>query len=108
MTTAARFRSASLAIGIALFGLAWGASDAVAALPPMEGGAQTGAISLDLGEADAPAWAGPSEGLCSLALPPREEESVAGAGEEIQLAGPVRRSARRTSRRTSRRVSRRR
>jgi len=102
MTTAARFRWASLTIGIALFALTWGASDSVAALPPMEGAAQTGAISLDLGAAGQLALPGPSEGLCSLALPPREEERIDRA-KEIQLAGPVRRTSRRTARRVSRR-----
>ncbi len=76
MTTAARFRWASLTVGIALFALTWSASDSVAALPPMEGAAQTGAISLDLGTAGRLALPGPSEGLCSLALPPREEERI--------------------------------
>jgi hypothetical protein len=102
MTTAARFHWASLAIALALFALAWGAGDAVAALPPMEGAAQTGVITLDLGAAGPLALAGPSEGICSPALPPREEETVDKA-KEIQLAGPVRRTSRRTARRVSRR-----
>jgi hypothetical protein len=102
MTTAARFHWASFAIALALFALAWGASDAVAASPPVEGAAQTVAISLDLGEVGPLASAGPSKGLCSTALPPREGETLDSA-REIQLAGPVRRTSRRTSRRVSRR-----
>jgi hypothetical protein len=69
----------------------------------MQGAAQTGAISLEFGEAGQLASAGLGESLLSPVLPLGEEEEVDSAREEVQLAGPVRRSSRRTARRTSRR-----
>jgi hypothetical protein len=103
MTTAARVHWASFAIALALFGLAWGAGDAAVASPSREGAAQTGAIFLGLGEVGLPPSAGPGEGFLSSVLPPEGEEGVERGREEIQVAGPVRRSSRRTARRTSRR-----
>jgi len=103
MMRAARVHWASFAIALVLFGLGWGTNDAAAALPPIEGAAQTGAMYLHLGEAGLLTSSGKGEGLCSRALPPGGEEQVDRGREEIQLAGPVRRTARRTARRTSRR-----
>ena len=103
MTMTARFHWASFTIALALFGLAWGAGEAAAASPSREGAAQTEAMFLELGEIGLPPSAGPGEGFFSSALPPEGEEGVERGREEIQVAGPVRRTARRTSRRTSRR-----
>ena len=102
MTMKARFHWASFTIALALFGLAWGGGDA-AASPSREGAAQTGAIFLDLGAVGLPPSAGPGERFFSSVLPLEGEEGVDRTREEIQVAGPVRRTARRTSRRTSRR-----
>ncbi len=103
MTRAACVHWASCAIALALFGLGWGASDAAAAFPPMEGVAQTGAMSRQFGEAGRLASTEPGAGLCSRVLPPGGEEQIDRGREEIRLAGPIRRATRRTARRTSRR-----
>ena len=103
MMRAARVHWASFAIALAVFGFGWGANDASAALPPIEGAAQTGAMYLPLREAGLLSSFGKEEGLCSRSLPPGGEEQVERGREEIQLAGPVRRTSRRTARRTSRR-----
>ena len=65
--------------------------------------AQTGAMFLDLAEVGLPPSVASGEGFFSSALPPEGKEGVERGREEIQVAGPVRRTARRTSRRTSRR-----
>jgi hypothetical protein len=103
MTMKARFHWVSFSIALAVFGLAWGAGAAAAASPAREGATQTGAIFLDLGEVGLPPSAGSGENLFSSVLPLEGEEGVERGREEIQVAGPVRRTARRTSRRTSRR-----
>jgi len=107
MTRAARGQRAAFAFTLALFGLGWSGSGTAAASAPIESAAQTGAVYLHLREVGLLSLAGPGQGLCSKPLPPLTKEQANRGHEEIQLAGPVRRSMRRTARRTARRTSRR-
>lgn len=106
MTRAVCTRRAVFACALAGFGLGWSGIGAAVASVPMTSVAQAGAVYLDFSQGGLFTSSGLVEGPCARPLAPLTREQLDGGLENIQLAGPVRRSMRRTARRTSRRQAR--